>query len=1334
MGRILKWLGIVVAVLVGLPVLLVLAVIGLANVDTGRRLIERETASLTGGMVRLQDLSGTFPNALRVGRVDVADAKGVYVTIDGLALDWSPLNLLRKTVLIDQLSAQSVDVSRLPVSGGASSSSSGSFSLPVRVDLRRLSVAKAIIGAPVAGTAATLGITGSGSLESLTEGQVHLAVQRLDQPGGQYNVDANLSGTSVSARLAVQEPAKGLIATIAQLPDLGAVSVQAQVDGPEDALKTNVSAAAGPLHLETHGSVDATHRAADLQLHAEAPAMQPAPGIAWQSVLVDGHVQGPFIRPDARATVRINGLTASGGRIGAIAADVKGNQGHADLHASVTDALLPGPKPDLLAQVPVVIDGAITLDQPDRPVTFAIHHTLLDLTGTASLGTARTVQAHLVVPDLAPLAQVAGADLKGHTALDIGASMNGDRTDVTIKGPISVTGGMRQAQSLVGSTGTIDVAAEMKGQDFTLQHATVAGKSMSVDAKGAFTNDTINADWSVSLSDLAAIQPDVSGKLDVKGQVTGKLDDIAVKADVVTNVTAKGYKSGQVTAHIDATGLPSAPKASITAGGTLLDAPLNLVLTADRTNNVIHANIGTLSWKSLTAGGAVSYEPPTVLPSGDLHLTFTRLADLQPLLNKPISGSAAMTLHADGQGDHVSLQLKGIAIPNVAEVRQADADVTVTDPTGTPSVDATVTATGIGASSVHNAQAKVTAKGGFDAIVTNVTANASDVAGGPARIETTATVNAKDRRIELSRLQTSWKTQTLRLLAPARIDLRDGVAIDQLRIGYGAATLTVAGSAGQTLNLTAQLRNLSAGVASIADPSFAADGTITADVQLKGTTARPEGQVKLTARRVHLKQGTGAALPPADLVANATLQGTSAQIDTRLTAGQTHLAVTGTAPLSTTGQIDLSANGQVQLTMLDPILAAQGQRVRGTIVLNATIGGTATVPKINGSAALHDGDVVDYAQGAHIDDLEALIEADGDTIRLTRFSGRAGQGTLGGGGTIGLGTVMPVDLHFTASHARPLSSDLLTAIIDADATIQGDLKGALQVTGRLKVERADIRIPDSLPPSVAVLPVRNANVPPPPPPPPSGPSSIALNLTIEAPQQVFIRGHGIDAELGGTIHIHGTATDPQPDGGLSLRTGTLSVIGTTLTFSDGTVSFNGAAISNPSILFDATSSNATMTAKLTVSGTAKAPKITLSSVPDMPQDEILAQLLFNTSATKLSPFQLAEIASALASLSGATGSFDPLDSLRTGLGLDRLSVGSSSSGDPTLQAGRYVARGVYVGAQQGTSGGGPQATVQIDLAKGLQAQATAGSSQSTATGASQGTDAASIGLKYQFEY
>ena len=140
----------------------------------------------------------------------------------------------------------------------------------------------------------------------------------------------------------------------------------------------------------------------------------------------------------------------------------------------------------------------------------------------------------------------------------------------------------------------------------------------------------------------------------------------------------------------------------------------------------------------------------------------------------------------------------------------------------------------------------------------------------------------------------------------------------------------------------------------------------------------------------------------------------------------------------------------------------------------------------------------------------------------------------------------------------------------------------------------------------------------------------------------------------------------------------------------------------------------------------------------MPQDEILAQLLFNTSTSKLSPFQLAGIAAALASMSGATSGFDPLESLRTGFGLDRL-VGRQqcNSGSPTLEAGRYVARGVYLGAKQSASGGGTPEHDPVHgshLAKGLKLETTAGSGSTSATGSAfnSGADAASVGIAYQF--
>ena len=115
---------------------------------------------------------------------------------------------------------------------------------------------------------------------------------------------------------------------------------------------------------------------------------------------------------------------------------------------------------------------------------------------------------------------------------------------------------------------------------------------------------------------------------------------------------------------------------------------------------------------------------------------------------------------------------------------------------------------------------------------------------------------------------------------------------------------------------------------------------------------------------------------------------------------------------------------------------------------------------------------------------------------------------------------------------------------------------------------------------------------------------------------------------------------------------------------------------------------------------------------------MLAQLLFKRSASSLSPFELASIAGALASLTGAGPDVgNPLESLRKDFGLDRLSVGSGAGGSASLQAGRYVAPGVFVGAKQGTSGASTQGLVQVDLYKGLKLQGTVGTGANTNPGA-----------------
>jgi translocation and assembly module TamB len=94
---------------------------------------------------------------------------------------------------------------------------------------------------------------------------------------------------------------------------------------------------------------------------------------------------------------------------------------------------------------------------------------------------------------------------------------------------------------------------------------------------------------------------------------------------------------------------------------------------------------------------------------------------------------------------------------------------------------------------------------------------------------------------------------------------------------------------------------------------------------------------------------------------------------------------------------------------------------------------------------------------------------------------------------------------------------------------------------------------------------------------------------------------------------------------------------------------------------------------------------------------------------------------------------DPLESIRTKLGFDQLSVGTDATGGATLEAGRYIAKGVRIGAKQGT-GGDTQAMVQIDIAKGLKLETTAGTGSSSATSTSGTGNGSSVGVTYQFEY
>jgi translocation and assembly module TamB len=1372
-----KWVLTVLGGLLLLVVLLVAGVVGGSATGLGRAEIERLGPALSGGTVRIDGLSGWLFGSSRIDRLEVTDAHGPWLTIDGLTLDWAPLRLFSGTVMVQRLAADRVVVARRP-EYPPSSSTGNSITLPVQVDLAALHIARLDLAAPVIGAdagvaASSLVVDGAARLEAIDRGTVRLDVRRLGTPdqthagqthagqtqAGQtqteqnganpgaigpnetaagtafYTVDATLGPAGLHAALHLSEPAAGLIGSVAALPAIGAITVDATLDGPLSAIATKAALTAGPLQARLNGQVDATGEAADLQVSAEAPAMAPRPDLSWRDITLNGHVHGPFTKPNASATLVADGLALGQAGIGRVTADVQGDAGHLALDGAIDGIHLPGPQPDVLAAAPLKLTAAMRLDAATRPLTFTLQHPLFTIDGTAATAGEPHGEMQVSVPEVAPLARAGGIDVAGRVALTLRAARQGTDTQLEANGTVGVTSAPGPAEKLFGQDTKLDVVATVHDQTVRLSRLEIGSGAFSAGVTGTVAPGALDLHWHVAVADLAAVNPTVTGPFSATGKATGSPDNLAVSADLTGKVGAPGIAPGEVTAQVALAGLPNAPTGHVTAHGMLFGAPLDLAIAAARAKDpqqpdAVRVAIERADWKSAHAEGTLLVDPAALPPQGHITFAMTRLDDLQPLLGRALSGAVSGKLDSSDAGAVLSVTATGAGLPGTASVARATLDAKVQDPMTHPTLDGSLALEGIATQGVSGA-ARIEAKGPLDSVALRLTATLPALAGAPASIDAAGTVDAETRTATVASLQADWKQAPIRLLAPARISLADGVSVAGLRVGLRQAVLEANGRISPALNLTVRLSNVPANLAALADPALTLEGTLDAAAKLTGNPGRPDGTIQVTARGLRPASGPARAVPAANLTATATLRGEAARLDLRASAGRNQVTLTGTVPLGAAGPLDLHASGQADLAVTDPLLTPAGQRARGKITLDATATGSVAAPRVSGIVQLTGGSFRDFAQGIDLEAIDASLVADGGALRLTRLSAKAGPGTISASGSLDLTAPdRPLDLTLTAHNARPLASDLLTASMNADLTIRGNLSGPLTLGGRLVVQRADIRVPDRLPTSVPTLDVRIAGAPLPPPPAP-GPD-LALDLTVDAPEQIFVRGRGVDAELGGSVRLRGSAARPIPSGGFTLRQGEFSLAGQSLTFTTGKVSFDGGSLTDPSLDFTATTTAGSVTATLAITGTASKPKITLSSVPSLPQDEVLAYLLYGQRSASLGPLQVAQIAATLASLAGAGPTVaNPLESLRGALGLDRLTMGAGSS----LEAGRYVARNVYVGAKQSVTGTGTQAVVQVDLAKGLKLQATAGSSTTpSATGAAGSSDGASVGVIYQFQY
>ncbi len=1094
--------------------------------------------------------------------------------------------------------------------------------------------------------------------------------------------------------------------------------------------------ASGVLGLTEPGDLAVTLALADSRAFATL-----VPDIAWSGATLKARLQGTVDRPRVNAEITLQDLAAADLRVGttSLALDAESGDGFDQpigLRAGLRMSQIAGADPRLAA---VLADGVrLDLDGSiDRAGTIVadrleLNAATIALSGTARAeqwgAAARTAEARLTIADIAAIGGPLGFPGAGSAeiALKLEPSAEGERLELTGTSQALATG-QPIIDRLLGQSPRLHLALTgALPRSVTITAAEVTGARARIDAQGTVADRTLDVAFSAALDDVAGIDPAFRGKVALDGTLRGTMDAAALVAALNSPaLTAAGRRLDGLTLNATAADLLAGPKIELQGSATLDRLPVRLATKiAIDGERIVAPSVMLALGKSRMTGDAVMAGG---LVTGKATLDAPDLREIGQLAGTAMGGALTATLQLDGPNGRQRARLSATG-----------QDISAADALAAPGVKLNATADDLFGALVLAAdldlaqptiadraftRVSVEAKGPLTALQANVALAGTDLT---AAAEAEIAQIADGYRIGLRSLTADVTDIQVRSKDPAIIELSGGTTrIDGVVLAIEDGTLRLDGSvAPDDMRLAATIESLPLSLARAFAPDLPVTGRLDGEVQVGGTTTAPSGRFTIAGTNIG---ATDVPQQQADLQVTGTLQQGRLDVQGELKP-KSGGALTFTAALPSLGpeaRVQADAKGTFDLLLLDAFLAGGADRVRGKAELDLSASGRLSAPELRGRLGLVDAGYENLRYGIKLRRIEADVRADGPLIRIASLSATTpGGGQISGTGEVDLARGVETSLRIQARNATLVDTELATASIDSDLAVTGNLASRLKLGGSITIVRADIRVPDHLPPSVQEIEVVEVNAPPrvaariaAREPSPQQTAIIDLDLTVDAPQQVWVRGRGLDVELGGKLGIGGTTDTPAIDGGLALRRGSLDIVGRRLDFTEGQLTFDSGAQIDP--LLDLTAvtraQNLEVTAK--VEGPARAPRITLSSVPTMPEDEILARLLFNKSAGALSAFELLQLAQATANLAGISSGPGVLENIRRNTGLDRLSLEQDEgAAGPSLSAGRYVADGVYVGVKQGSTSGSSTATVEIEVTPNIKVESEIGANAASKAG------------------
>jgi len=1330
--------------------------------------------------VEIDRIDGLLSGSTRIGHVLLSDADGEpWLLLKGIQIDWSPLALLKAGLAIDDLSVESVELARLPQSS-ESQSDSGPLVLPLAFDIKRFSAPDILVGEPVAGRVARFEAKGSARVDaSLSTALADLVVKRIDGVGGELTLDADYLESedrfNISAKLS--EPAGGVMAYLLSLAPQDAISLTATSQGSLADWRLN---AAGTINDEIVAEANLQMVAGEagdaVSLQANGTFDRFLPPSLGQ--LLSGRsdlVLEGLIEPDRNGAV-IDVFTFSSSQLSAQARGRVAREGDVDLTASVlpqsgatalqfgegaSRVSLSGPKASIrvtgnakqaAVHLELSIDSVAGSDFNADGLTAVADFDQFALDTRSGTGSVDVkIAAVGSSNDVAARAVAGGVAMSGNIALGEDGSVSSERLQVrTGVAAVAIddfafdgAGGL--AASLSGTIRNAVVSAqtpEFLGPDTTFEGKVSRDDSGAVavtdfQASSEFATASgdialnsegeISGDIEASVSKLAGADDAISGGLSLAASVSGQSSAPAFDVKLTGNeLMVQGRDLSDLMLVAKGIADPASPQADVELTGALDGQSINGSMVLGQSDGVVRISPLRLQVAdNLISGDLVLDE--AYRPKGVIDLDLKDIGSLSALALQAINGSGGGSIKLDVQ-DEKSIADIGLGFPVLSgegfSIRDARLSGKIVDLLGAPKPTGTLDVASLSASGTDVSNLKATFSQSQSWTVIEGKAQA---AGLPVSINARVRQGEAGTELEVETARTAWKGLAINLTEPARMVVRDGVAqIERLVISPGGGQVSVTGSAGQELAVDIAISSLPLTSVNAVAPGAGLSGALSGKVSIRGSSSAPVIDYDFNASDVRAAAASSVADVPLSVNASGGFGGGKLSFNAR--GNGSGLAFTASGGLETSGAQAISAkiNGSVPFSLLSRTIAQQGLALTGTAQADIAIDGSVGAPQISGTITTSGSRLVDGRTGIAIDKLSAEIGLTPGEASIRSLSGELSSGgQISGSGTVRLDPASnyPADLNLKVVRGRYADGQMVATRFDADLTLSGPLTGLPKLGGSVLLDETTLTVPDTLPSSISGLDVTHKNA--------SadiqsqaerlsggsvGGSSngIGLDVQIKA-SRIFVRGRGMDVELGGALRLTGTTGSPVAAGGFDLVRGRLSILGKRLDFTSGTLGFAGSVV--PILDLAASSQSGSTTVTVLITGPADAPVFSFTSSPELPEDEVLAQLVFGRSISSLSAFQIAQLAEAAGQLTGAVNGGGVLEQLRRATGVDDIDVRTDEdTGATSLGVGKYLNDRTYLGIEGGSSAGSSKATIDLDIGKGIKLRGEASSDGGTKGG------------------